>query len=212
MTKTLSYTGVAIGALAVILLFVTSKSYFQLGAAIVLYPILAYLTLKLIPRTTHGYATGVPTNQNVTAAFTPNAQASVVIPGKVDIVDIEKRTFLKLVGTAGLSFFVFSLLGRKAEDLIFNRASSIGNQILPPTTSTPSDGATPVVIKEEYKISEIDDGIISYYGFVNKNGNWQIMREDSPGNSFRYARGESDFSKNWQNRENLRYDYYDSLF
>lgn len=210
MTKTLSYTGVAIGALVVILLFVTSKSYLQLGAAIILYPVFAYLTLKLIPRTevyVAGTATPTPNIATAINPIAPNVQANVVLPSKVDVVDIEKRTFLKLVGTAGLSFFVFSLLGRKAEDLIFNRTNNLSNQLLPNTTNDPK-----TVVTDEYKISEIDDGVVSYYGFVNKSGNWQIMREDTPGNSFRYARGETDFSKNWLNREKLQYDYYDSLF
>lgn len=210
MTKTLSYAGVAIGALIVILLFVTSKSYLQLGAAIVLYPIFAYLTLKLVPRQVEVHAAApAPVIGIGTQGGIPNVSANVVMPGKVDIVDIEKRTFLKLVGTAGLSFFIFSLLGRKAEDIIFNRSTNISNQLLPNTNTTAD---TTTVATDEYKISEIDDGVVSYYGFVNKKGNWQIMREDTPGNSFRYARGDTDFSKNWLNREKLQYDYYDSLF
>lgn len=41
-----------------------------------------------------------------------NNNVSAVMPSqKVDIIDVDKRTFLKFIGTAGISFFIFSLLG-----------------------------------------------------------------------------------------------------
>ena len=205
MTKTLTYSGIAIVNLFVILLFVTSKSYAQLGMAVALYPIIAYLTLKLIPRTS-------PAKQFVNTNVTPAVTSTVVVPReKVDIVDIDKRTFLKMVGTAGISFFIFSLLGRRVEDLIFNKtqnSNTNSNIGLPPSPN--NQGVS--LPNDEYRISEIDDGVVSYYGFINKDGGWLIMREDTEENSFRYAKGTVGFSKNWSGRENLKYDYYHDLF
>ncbi len=50
MNKTLTYAGFAAACLFVILLFVTAKSYTQLGLAIVIYPLVAYFALKIFPR------------------------------------------------------------------------------------------------------------------------------------------------------------------
>lgn len=217
MTKTISYTGLIIVTLFVVMLFVTSKSYTQLYAAILLYPVLTYVTLKVFPRVdqTEYFTTTEPTNTVAVKApekMTKNLKVDVPRE-KVEIVDIDKRTFLKLIGTAGVSFFLFSLLGRRAEDYIFNKTQGLGLNLqqnsTPDLNMSPQGGSLP---GNEYKISEIDDGLVSFYGFVNKNGNWLIMKANTQENSFRYAKGETRFSKFWGNRISLKYDYYHNLF
>lgn len=216
MTKTLSYTGLIIAAFFVIVLFVTSKSYTQLYTAILLYPILTYIMLIVFPRSDQSDHTQQQSSHNI-AEIVPEKSGKnlkLAIPReKVEIVDIDKRTFLKLIGTAGISFFLFSILGRRAEDYIFSKTQGLGltpsQNSAPNVSMSPQGGSLP---SDEYKISEIDDGMISFYGFINKNGNWLIMREDTQENSFRYAKGESGFSNNWGNRSNLKYDYYHNLF
>lgn len=221
MTRTLSYTGLAIVTIFVVMLFVTSKSYGQLYAAILLYPILTYLTLRVFPRVEQEAV--IQTTQPIGSIIAEKTAAkesknlNLAIPReKVEIVDIDKRTFLKLIGTAGASFFLFSILGRRAEDYIFNKTQGLNNlNFLPSQNNTPNLSMSPQggsLPSDEYKISEIDDGIISFYGFVNKNGNWLIMREDTQENSFRYANGDSNFTKNWGGRTDLKYDYYHNLF
>ncbi len=69
--------------------------------------------------------------------------------------------------------------------------------------ASPTDG---------YTISEIDDGIIAYYGFMGQKGAWFIMRQDANDGSFRYAKGDIDFPINWEDRTNLTYDYYANVF
>ena len=64
---------------------------------------------------------------------------------------------------------------------------------------------------EGYKISEIDEGEITYYGFAKKDGSWLIMKENIDG-SFRYSKGADDFPGNWDDRDDLKYDYYHNLF
>ena len=103
-----------------------------------------------------------------------------------------------------------SIFGRKIDSLFFGRngqtvinADPIGNSNQFGTVSASADG---------YKISEVDEGSISYYGFINNQGAWLIMREEIDGGSFRYAKGSSDFPGNWASRENLRYDYFNALF
>lgn len=218
MTKTISYTGLIIVTLFVVMLFVTSKSYAQLYAAVLLYPVLTYVTLKVFPRVDQDEYIQPTEPTNNIAIKVPDKEKrdlKVMVPReKVEIVDIDKRTFLKLIGTAGVSFFLFSLLGRRAEDYIFNKTQGLGLST-PQQSNEPSFGTSPqggALPSNEYKISEIDDGLISFYGFVNKNGNWLIMREDTQENSFRYAKGETGFSKFWSDRTSLKYDYYHNLF
>lgn len=62
-------------------------------------------------------------------------------------------------------------------------------------------------ILARYRISDIDD---PYYGYLDKDGNWYIMKMD--GISARYSRGDSDYATNWANRLSLTYDYFDAIF
>ena len=56
-----------------------------------------------------------------------------------------------------------------------------------------------------YKLCDVEDG--AYYGKMDKDGNWLIMKEDA--GSFRYAFGSEDYSTYWTNRATLTYRYFD---
>lgn len=207
MTKAITYTSFAAASLLVVYAFLTAQSYTQLTVAVILFPALAYFALKVFPRNPqHG------TSATVSIPAIPIRRVEEVRTERVDVVDLDKRTFLKLVGTVGVSFFVFSLLGRKVGDMLFGGAaapntatsqSSAANGLNNPGPTSPGSG---------YNVTEIDENVVSYYGFTNKEGGWLIMREDTQTNSFRYAKGNSGFPNNWSNRENLKYDYYYNLF
>lgn len=190
MRKILIYFSFAIACLVVVAVFVTSKTYTQLVIATVLYTPLAYFALKIFP---------------------PKARIPKPKREQIDVADVDKRTFLKFVGATGISFFLFSLLGRRVEALLFGRAIESGLPTLGNPAGSVADqpGSTPT---DGYKIAEIDEGIATYYGFTGKSGGWLIMREDPDTGSFRYVKGDSNFPKNWANRERLKYDYYSSLF
>src|SRR3989344_3538291 len=204
MSKTITYSGLVISGLLVILAFVTAKKYTQLAGAVVLYPLVAYFALKAIPR-----------GKRVTPAITINIpvrhvpKTKTVTRNKVDVADIEKRTFLRLVGAAGVSFFLFSLFGRRVESLLFGQAlepkvtGDTPNKETGPAQPLPTDG---------YRISEIDDSDVTFYGFVNQDGAWFIMKENPESGSFRYAKGDLNFQNNWVKRENLKYAYFHELF
>jgi hypothetical protein len=204
MGKTLTYSGFAISTLLIILAFTTAKTYAQLSLAVLLYPLLVYFALKTFPRR----------NRQAPAITIQLPKRSVPkaeeIPTERVVADIDKRTFIKLIGTAGISFFLFSLLGRRVENLLFGGA--LESQTLQGSTTPNNQLAQSSQPFEGYKISEIDDGIISYYGFINKDGAWLIMSEDTQTSSFRYAKGSSNFSLNWRERQSLKYDYYYNLF
>jgi hypothetical protein len=203
MNKTLTYSGFAISSILLILAFVTARTYSQLAIAIIVYPLLAYFALRMLPRRpNHAPAITIEIPKRTTPKIDEDRAQRVV-------ADIDKRTFIKLIGTAGLSFFFFSLLGRRVESLFFGNTFQATN-----TSGTLPSSQTPQSTQpfEGYKISEIDDGVVSYYGFINREGAWLIMQEDTRTSSFRYAKGNLNFSSNWSAREGLKYDYYFNLF
>lgn len=184
--------------------FITAKSYTQLGVAIILYPLLAFFAYKVFENSLWR-----PSLKRPQAAIQHTAVSARVEDFKkegVAVSDIDKRLFLKIIGTTGLSFFLMSLFGRRAENFLFGQNQATQSV---PTGKTVTASPSPT---EGYTISEIDEGIVGYFGFINKDGEWFIMKRDTDDGSFRYAKGKKDFPKNWKNRENLKYDYFHNVF
>lgn len=207
MTKTITNFAFAVASLVVILVFVTSKTYPQLAIAIALYPILVFVGFMIFPR--KDQASPKITTYKQPKLEQVKIENSIPKAETAYVADINKRTFLKLIGATGISFFIFSMFGRGIENLVFGRNGQSG---LNPTGVGDQFGASNVSPTDGYKISEIDEGNVSYYGFTNKDGAWLVMQEGTDGNSFRYAKGSSNFPDNWNNRENLNYDYFYNLF
>ena len=189
--KVLLYLSLLTIGVLIIAAFVTSTSYTQLIIASLFYPPLAFLIFKNIPI---------------------NSKAPSSVPTQApQEMDSDKRAFLKLIGAAGLSYFLYSLFSRKPETLFFNRPTetSMGNlkdsngNNVNPAERQPTDG---------YQITEIDESENIYTGFTNNLGAWYIMKADTQKGSFRYTRGDSDFPVNWSNRSNLSYDYFYKVF
>lgn len=202
MYKTITYSGFIIASLLVILVFVTSKTYSQLALGMILYPMLVYAAYKFFSN--ESWRVPVITVQ-IPAI---KAKTHTVHPEKV--ADANKRTFLKLVGAAGVSLLVYSIFSRKIDLTSLGSGvaglGSLGNKKIDLASSSDSEPMA------GYKVSEIDENVITYYGFTNKDGDWIIMRENTENNSFRYAQGDSDYPSNWANREKLKYDYFDKVF
>lgn len=209
MRKTLTYSSFIIASLVVIIAFVTATTYTQLAIAIVLYPLLAYFAFKILPRKT--WKAPVVTIQLPVKPAQKVETEVVKSKGQdVSITDIDKRAFLKMIGAAGISLFLYSIFIKRAEGLFFGSASGPGtvsikdtaDHKIDPAERQPTDG---------YRISEIAEDDITFYGFTNKDGAWFIMREDVEG-SFRYTKGDAGFSTNWSRREKLKYDYFSNVF
>jgi hypothetical protein len=84
-----------------------------------------------------------------------------------------------------------------------------------PSFKKDSDGYLQVSVGDAYKISDKDDDASpNYYGFVSKNGAWYILKETvlAGADTYRYAKGSSDYTTNWTNRASLSYDYYHNVF
>lgn len=181
--------------LIVTTIFVTSTTYIQLVIASLLYPPLVYFVLKYLPK---------KSDEGAERVVVKIKSEGKVKKEPVEIVDIDKRAFLKMIGAAGFSFFIFSLFTRRVESLILNR--NFGG------LSSSSRDPSPVESTEGYRVTEISTEEYNYYGFVNKEGNWYIMREDPTEGSFRYVKGDLNFSNGWARREKMRYDYFHSIF
>lgn len=216
MKKTITLTIFALLAVVLIAAFITAESYTQLGIATLSYPILAYFAFKLLPTfagTSGTITISNPIQERPAQSKTTKKKAPIhkevkeTKEGAV-VVDIERRAFLKVIGGTGLSLFIFLLLGRRVDNFISNGFGQ-QNGFLPGNEPVSSHGSSPL---QGYNISEIDEGVVTYYGFVNVDGGWLIMKEDTNTNSFRYKRGSSDFPSNWEKRQRLDYDYYHNLF
>ena len=210
----LVYPSFILACLVVIWVFITATTYVQLSVAVLLYPLLTFFVYKVFK----GDSWRIGRNH-------PKKHAAVIKPRVITekkiaeakeknivVADIDKRAFLKIVGASGAFFFLLSIFGRRAESLFLGQGfvqqnrDSIGNL---PVNEPNTAKASPT---EGYNISEIDDDLISYYGFINKQGGWFIMKGDTNTGSFRYTKGGSDLPNNWKNRKNLKYDYLDKVF
>lgn len=190
--------------------FVTATTYFQLIIGTLLYPLLIIIFLVAFPRKVRiRYSGG-----SVTTSLPPvGPAANEAAKGKnVGIIDIDKRSFLKLIGGAGIAFFLFSVFRNKIEGLFFKNLPVPATGSLQNISNTKIDGLAHHEPMDGYTISEVDDSITAFYGFINNDNSWFIMEEDAEKGSFRYARGASNFPGNWANRTNLKYDYYNNVF
>jgi hypothetical protein len=194
--------------------FLGALSYAQLIPAILFFPLAIYFFLMVIP--TSSKSPKLPTIKELRTSKAKPVIATAVVHKEEDRAGVDKnrRMFLKLIGSAGLSLFLFSVFTKKAEAAFFGSApgpgtvaikNSSGVQI-DPAEKQPTDG---------YKITEVDDtSVPAYYGYVDKTGAWFIMQEDASGH-YRYARGTSDFTNavtGWPNRASLTYGYFDATF
>lgn len=191
--------------------FIGVKTYSQLIPAILFFPLALYFWLAVVPK--KKAAIPLPETNQVKKKKEKPQKLEKVEEGKVR-VDEERRKFLKIIGTAGVTLFLFSIFTKKAQAAFFGSVpgpgtvslkDSTGN-VIDPAIKKPTDG---------YAVTEIDDSTsTAYYGFVNKDGEWFIQKEDSSG-GYRYTKGSSGFTNattGWPNRTNLSYDYFDNIF
>ncbi|KKQ07262.1 hypothetical protein A2858_02675 [Candidatus Daviesbacteria bacterium RIFCSPHIGHO2_01_FULL_36_37] len=211
MTKSIvTYSSLVFACLVVVVAFVTATTYTQLAVAAILYPILIFFAYKVLPLRIMVWDSkkAEPEVEEKVQAHEKSDQTESETTG---ISDINKRAFLKLIGATGLSFFLISVFGRRVESLLLGQNLAQ----IPPSGRIPSEGVTSAAAAsptDGYKISEIDDNLVGYYGFINKDGGWFIMKGDNNTGSFRYVKGDSDFAGNWKNREKLKYDYFHNVF
>ncbi len=198
----------AIATCIVVAIFIMATTLTQLAFAVVLYPLLVYVAYKAF------------LDQRFEARVKTAVAKNDILPlsESMEVSDDDRRVFLKLVGSTGIFLFIYSLLNisRRPTSMIPKEWMKIGGQHLSPTV--PHDQShiqgqkTVDQLMEGFKIAEIDNADISYYGFIATNGAWYIMQAKTEEGSFRYVRGEAGFPANWANRKKLKYDYLDKVF
>lgn len=180
-----------------------------LALPLLLIPLLYHLTAELVRRKRAAQLQPEPVKLE---------KSLPLLKGKVEanVSDRDRRLFLKLIGSTGLSLFFMSLVSKEAQATFFGSLpgpgtvslkDSAGNKI-DPAEKSPTDG---------YKISQLDDSGATYlyFGYVNKDGAWYIQRETVGGGGvgdYRYFKGSTNFATNWSNRANLNYDEFENIF
>ena len=214
MKKLAIYYGFIITSIMLIAGFLSSTAYPQLISAVLFIPLTLYFLKLVFPKKRRKlvfYEQTLIDEKPTKAKDEPEAlDTDEVIELQEKGFDMDRRTFIKLVGSAGISLFVFSLFTKRAHAAFFGSVPGPGTVALKDTTGAlidpaqnhPTDG---------YNISQIDDSSPAYYGFTNKDAAWFIMQEDNSG-TYRYAKGSSNFPTNWTNRESLTYDYFHNVF
>ncbi|MBI3290370.1 hypothetical protein HYZ78_03150 [Candidatus Microgenomates bacterium] len=198
------YYGFIITAIMLVSGILGSQTPAQLASAALFFPLALYFILAVIPK--RKTALKIPVVKK-----TPTKEPPIVLekekPAKLDI---DRRAFLKLIGTAGLTIFLFSIFTKRAHAAFFGSVPGPGTVAIKDTTGTQIDPAQHHPT-DGYKISELDDSSPAFYGFIRKDGAWFIMKEGTSGD-YRYTAGSSSFSTNWTNRSSLSYDYFHNVF
>jgi hypothetical protein len=212
MKKILTYYSFIIVSLMVVVGFVSATTMMQLGAAVMFFPLFIFFAFQILPRKSRAIS------QNVAYELAPatsidevQKEYGDVVKLKKEGVDINRRQFLKLIGTAGLSLFLFSIFTKRAEGAFFGSVPGPGTVSIKNTSGVKIDPAVEHPT-DSYRINEIDDSVISYLGFTNPDGAWFIMQEDTNTGTFRYIKGASNFATSWTNRAGLTYDYFNNVF
>jgi len=185
----------------------------QLLAAAMFYPLSIYFLVQIIPQRKKA----VPTLSEISDLTSHKEHAVEVLEAEAEPdtkvrFDKDRRMFIKLIGSAGVTVFLFSLFTKKAEAAFFGSVPGPGTVALKNTSGTPIDPAEKSPT-DGYNISQVDgDSSPAYYGYLDKNSNWYIIKEDTNG-SYLYAKGASGFSTAWGNRNtSLSYGTFDSVF
>ena len=178
----------------------------ELSTSILFTPLALYFFILMLPKK----AVKVHVDMNDVMEIIPDQIKKIKNPD----YDPERRKFLKLIGAAGGSLFLMTIFTKSAEASFFGSMPGPGSisvknssgTLIDPSEKKPTDG---------YNITEIDDsGSDIYYGYVNKDGAWFILKELSTG-AYRYTKGSSDFTNvttGWPNRTSLSYGYFNDIF
>ncbi len=198
--KPLIYYCFIVTAILVVASFLSVRAWPQLISSITFTPLVVYFLCLVWPRRSQ-----IPSMAHVFPTSTRN-----IPEPKIDL-DTGRRDFLKLIGTAGVSIFLYNLFVRRGPTQLFAGADAVSGplaiknvqgNVINPAEKSPTQG---------YYISQIDDSTIAYFGFINNLGQWFVMRQDAD-NAYRYVKGDKDFTSNWTNRAKLSYDYFDNVF
>ncbi len=195
--------------------FISAKTGPQILSAGLFFPLATYFWIEVFPKRKR--AVVIPRTRQVKPSklkmMTSPEEGIIEEEFSKEGFSLDRRQFLKLIGSAGMSVFLLSIFTRKAQATFFGSVpgpgtvaiKDIAGDKIDPAEKHPTDG---------YKISQIDDSSPAYYGFIEKDGDWFIMKETTDGQYRYYKKGalDDDFETEWPNRAGFSYNYYDSIF
>lgn len=210
MNKLLTYYSFIVVSLMVVSGFLGASSTPQLVSAILFYPMLIYFLSLVFPKKQKSLPPPEIVKQREIGK--PVVEEARVRLEKPKSYDMNRRAFLKFIGTAGTSLFLFSIFTNKAKAAFFGSVPGPGTVAIKDSTGVQIDPAEKGPT-DGYAISQLDaDDTPSYYGYLNKNGAWYIMKENLDG-SYVYVRGSSNFAAEWLTRvARDDYDTFDEIF
>ena len=205
--------------------FTNAENIPQIISAAIFFPLMVYFFLQILPKRSRALRIE-PIVVTETEVIAPKAirlknnhrLSRYHQPLELEIFDQpsmnfdnNRRAFIKLIGSAGLGLFFFSLFSQKAHGAFFGSVPGPGTVALKDPTGTQIDPARNQPT-DGYKIAQLDDSAPAYYGYLDKDGNWFILKVDDTTGEYRYTKGASNFSTNWTGRAGLTYALYDSVF
>jgi len=217
MKKLLIYYNFIVVTLMIIAGFFGTSNLAQLASAALFFPLSAYFLFLVLPN--KNKAIVFPELKKVEKTKKEKSKTEILKAEKIEDdpdkkrMDANRRAFVKLIGSAGMTVFLFSIFTKKAQGAFFGSVPGPGTIALKDSTDTVIDPAIKLPT-DGYKISEIDDSSPAYYGFVNKDGEWFIMKESSAGQYKYYKKtgSDNDFTTDWPSRAGFSYQYFDSIF
>jgi len=218
MKKLLIYYNFVLVTLMIVAGFFGTSNLAQLASAVLFFPLAAYFLFLVLPN--KNKAIVFPKPQEIAKTKKGKAKTEILKAEKIEDdgsdkkrMDANRRAFVKLIGSAGVTLFLFSIFTKKAQGAFFGSVPGPGTVALKDTTGTQIDPAIKLPT-DGYKISEIDDSSPAYYGFVDKDGDWFIMKESSAGQYKYYKKTatDNDFETDWLVRGDFTYEYFDAIF
>lgn len=94
-----------------------------------------------------------------------------------------------------------------ATNAIFTVANTVlvdGSSVTQPVYSTNSS------VLGSYEIADLDEGTISYYGYIATDGKWFIKQITST--TIRFCKGSTGYITAWSNRSSQVYQYFNDVF
>lgn len=215
MKKLFIYYGFILTSIMTVTGLIGASTYAHIISTMLFFPLTLYFLIAVVPRKKHSLILQdiIPAEILPPAAKSKKKTKPEAEPEPLKLqksFDVDRRMFIKLIGSAGISIFLLSIFTQKAHGAFFGSVPGPGTIALKDTTGVKIDPAVEHPT-DKYKISELDDSSPAYYGFLDKDGAWFILKEDSSG-TYRYVKGSSSFSTNWTGRAGLTYDYYHNVF
>ncbi len=130
MRRLLSYYNFVVCGVMVLVGFTGARSYPQLLSAMLFYPLAVYFSFLIIPQRKRALKyPAVPSTKPIKKKLTLATTEPEVLEPEEETekeFDLDRRAFIKLIGSAGLSVFLLSIFTKKAQAAFFGSVPGPG--------------------------------------------------------------------------------------